>query len=380
MSLQFLQTYSSKSTVKVYKWALKGFFSVLGFKGDLRESARIYLSQERNYEEDVAKYFMSLKGKPPKTVDISLSAVKMFLMENGVELPALFWRRLKGRRRGSRALMMDKVPSNMELRRILSHMDAKGRSLFLTLASSGMRIGESLRLRLGDMELDRDPPKINIRGEYTKTGNPRIAFISREAKEALEEWLKIRDKYLEQAAGRSTRYKKRTQDDRIWPFRDNTAYLVWRNAVEKAGFNQRQAYNGTIERYTVHPHVLRKFFRTRMGSVIPVDIVEALMGHESYLTEVYRKYSEEDLAKFYLQGEPALLTSPGAAEMGRLKKDLEERDRQLQRVISGLAAENVELRERLRDLEVALEKFAKEIGDLRRQLEDLARGTAKVNG
>ncbi|MEM2027605.1 MAG: site-specific integrase [Candidatus Bathyarchaeia archaeon] len=107
----------------------------------------------------------------------------MFLMENDIELPALFWRK------GSRALMLDKVPSNAELRQILNHMDAKGRSLFLVLASSGMRIGEALKLMVEDVDLASEPPRINIRGEYTKTGNPRIAFISSEAKETIQEWL-----------------------------------------------------------------------------------------------------------------------------------------------------------------------------------------------
>lgn len=122
-----------------------------------------------------------------------MAAVRTLLLENGVELPALFWRRLRGRRKGSRVLLIDKMPSNSELRRILTHMDVKGKALFLVLASSGMRIGEALKLRLGDLELDRELAKISIRGEYTKTGNPRIAFISREAKEALEEWLKLRE-------------------------------------------------------------------------------------------------------------------------------------------------------------------------------------------
>ncbi len=132
----------------------------------------------------------------------------MFLVENGAELPAIFWCRLKGRNKGSRALMLDKVPSNAELRRILSHMDAKGRSLFLVLASSGMRIGEALKLKVEDLDLTSDPLRINIRGEYTKTGNPRIAFISCEAKESLEEWLKIRGEELKTAVGRSAKYGK----------------------------------------------------------------------------------------------------------------------------------------------------------------------------
>jgi len=59
------------------------------------------------------------------------------------------------------------------------------------LASSGMRIGEALQLELDDLNLNSYPAKIYIRGEYTKSGNPRIAFIFSEAKEAVEEWLKI---------------------------------------------------------------------------------------------------------------------------------------------------------------------------------------------
>ncbi len=208
MSLKWLETYSSPSTVRAYKWGLEQFFKALGFKDSLEENARAYLSQKRNYEEDLKAYFVNLKGKPPKSVDICLTAVKMFLMENGVELPAIFWRRLKGRRKGSRALMLDKVPSNAELRRILSHMDVKGKSLFLVLASSGMRIGEALKLQVDDVDLTSEPARINIRGEYTKTGNPRVAFISFEAKEALEEWLKIMEDELKVAVKRS-RYGKR---------------------------------------------------------------------------------------------------------------------------------------------------------------------------
>lgn len=70
-----------------------------------------------------------------------------------------------------------------------------------------MRIGEALKLKLGDVELDKDIGKVNIRGEYTKTGNPRIAFISSEAKEAIEEWLKVRANYINGAMGKSHLHK-----------------------------------------------------------------------------------------------------------------------------------------------------------------------------
>jgi len=366
MSLKWLEMYNSPSTVRVYKWGLTQFFNCLGFKGSLEENAEAYFRQQRNYEEDVKTFFTHLRGKPPKSVHNALVSVKMFLMENGVELPALFWRRLKGRNKGSRALMLDKVPSNAELRRILSHMDVKGKSLFLVLASSGMRIGEALKLQIEDVDLTTEPARINIRGEYTKTGNPRIAFISSEAKEFLEEWLKIRENELEVAVKRS-RYGKAVEDRRIWSFEPPTAYYMWRSAVDKSGFAKKFQYNNGLERYTVHPHVLRKFFRTRMATVIPVDVVEALMGHEGYLTEVYRRYSLEELAKFYKQGEHTLLVFADNEGVAKLRFEVEERNRQLQALINGLVSENMELKARIGNFEKQMLEMQKTIEELQKR-------------
>jgi integrase len=349
----FLKLYHSKQTTRVYTWALTEYYkSVYGENNHtLEEHAEQYFTEKRDIEEDVQNFFSVIADKPPKTVRLMLAAVKTFLVENDVELPAKFWRRLIGRTRGSRALTLDKVPSNVEFRRVISHMPIQGKALYLVLSSSGMRIGETLKLKLDDVELNHDPAKISIRGEYTKTGNSRIAFISREAKEAVEEWLKNRSQYLKAAAGRSHKYGKSTVDDRLFPFEGNTAYAIWLNAVQKTGWLKKDR---STNHYTLHPHTLRKFFRTKMGSVIPVDVAEALMGHEGYLTEVYRRYSQEDLAKFYLQGEPALSVF-SEAEVGRLRVEVEERNKQLQTLVNGLAAENVELKERIKSLE---EKYA----------------------
>jgi integrase len=366
MSLKWLETYSSSNTVRAYKWGLEQFFKCLGFQGSLEENAEAYFKEKRNYEEDVKTYFASLKGKPPKSVNICLTSVKMFLMENGVELPALFWRRLQGRNKGKRALMLDKVPSNAELRRILSHMDVKGKSLFLVLASSGMRIGECLKLTVEDVDLTSDPARVNIRGEYTKTGNPRVAFISVEAKEFLQEWLRIREDELKVAVKRS-RFGKAEEDRRIWAFETTTAYYIWRSAIAKSGFANKFTYNNGLERYTVHPHVLRKFFRTRMATVIPVDVVEALMGHEGYLTEVYRRYSLEDLAKFYKQGEHTLLVFADNEGVAKLRAEVEERNRQLQTLINGLVSENMELKAKLSSFEKQMLEMQKTIEELQQR-------------
>jgi len=359
---EFFKMYRSQDTVKVYRWALTQFFkTVYGEnEGKLEQHAERYFTEKRDPKEDIENFFVAIKGKPPKSVRLMITAVRTFMIENDVEFPQKFWRRLRVKMRGNRARILDKVPNNVELRRIMMHMPIQGKALYLMLASSGMRIGETLKLKLDDVELDKDPPRINIRGEYTKTGNPRLAFFSREANMAVQEWLKNRSKYLQAAVKKSHKYGKSLDDDRLFPFRDCTAYVIWKNAVGKAGLLKKDK---ETNKYTLHPHVLRKFFRTRMGTVIPVDVAEALMGHEQYLTEVYRRYTVEDLAKFYLQGESALLVFTEAEEVGKLRAEVQEREKQLQTLVNGLTSENLELKTRMSQMEEKLRDANKAIND-----------------
>jgi integrase len=371
---KFLRMYG-KGTARGYKWGIAKFFeTIYGNNEDkVEEHAERYFNEERDVEKDMEDFFLAIKDKPPKSVKLMLTGVRGFLIENDVELPQKFWRRLRRKIRGSRALTIDKVPSNLELRRIIMHMPVQGKALFLTLSSSGMRIGEALRLKeKEDVDLTATPGRINIRGEYTKTGNSRIAFISQEAAVTLQEWLKVRDKYLHGAAGRSHRYHKDVEDDRLFPFESNTAYYVWKQALKKAGFGKRDA---STNRRQLHPHVLRKFFRTRLGTVIPVDVTEALMGHEAYLTEVYRRYTVEDLAKFYMQGEAALLVFTEAEEVSKLRVEVQERNKQLQTFnlelqnrLARMENENVDLKRRIQQTEDKLANLEKLIRKTREEI------------
>lgn len=347
----FLKMYRSKSTLVTYRWALAEYFKVVygENEGKLEQHADRYFTEKRNIESDIQNFFAVVKEKPPKTVRLMLAVVRTFLVENDVELPRKFWRRLTVRIKGSRALTLDKVPSNVELRRILMHMPIQGKALYLMLESSGMRIGEALKLQVEDIELEKQPSKINISGEYTKSGNPRIAFFSNEARMTIQEWLKVRSEYLKAASGKSHKYGKSIEDSRLFPFEAATARVIWKNALKKAGFLKKDR---VTNRHTVHPHVLRKFFRTKMGSVIPVDVAEALMGHEQYLTEVYRRYTSDDLAKFYLQGESALLIFTEAEEVGKLRAEVEEKSKTLQNLVNGLTSENLELKSRMSKMEL----------------------------
>ena len=228
----------------------------------------------------------------------------------------------------------------------------------LVLLSSGIRIGEALQLVPEDLELEADPARIKIKGSYTKTGNPRTTFITREAKEVLLEWLKVRDQYLVSSVSKTKLYKKDLNDPRVFPYCHANAYVMWNLGLKKSKFDK---IDSSTNRHVIHPHVLRKYFRTRLASVIQVDIVEALMGHEGYLTEVYRKYSTEDLAKFYKQGEHSLLVFTEAAEVNRLKAEVEEKYRDIEGQRSYLMNRVMDLEARIRNTEEKLNNILEKL-------------------
>lgn len=392
----FLKGYTNQNTRNSYRDGLLDFFSVVygaprKLKGDkakvewLNVQGNRYLIEKQDFEKDIIAFTVALNGRAPKGIRLRLTAVKMFLMENDIEFPQKFWKKVQRRIKGNRALTLDKVPSNKELRRIIMHLPIHGKALFLLLSSSGMRIGEALKLNMENVKLNETPMQIEIPGEYTKTGNSRYAFASRETKEIIQEWLKNREKYIKSAVRKSHMFKKTKaeKEDRLFPFESQVAYVMWRNALDKARMNERDKSTNIRK---LHPHVLRKFFRTRLGAVIQTDVIEALMGHEGYLTEVYRRYSMEDLAKFYSEGETALLIFTETEEVTKLRKEVEQSKSELQSMVNHLQMksirleeENLDLKNRQRKTDEELDKIIARLEKQDGELKKLIRENVKQN-
>ncbi len=355
--LLYLETYSSKGTVNFAKYAIRLFLLSVYGEGTLEELATKYIQEKRDPKPDIQMYFSTIKTRPPQSIRVLLSNLKTFLIENDIELPQKFWKGLSRRVRGNRARTQDRVPSTEELRQILLQMPLHGAALYLTLASSGMRIGECLQLTLYDIKLDENPARIEIPGIITKNGNRRTTFLSSEAKQYIVEWLKNRKTYVEYSNKRSP-YPKDLSTEKLFPFGQTNARTIWYVALKKAKLDERDP---STNRYKLHPHVLRKYFRTRLGESIPVDVTEALMGHEGYLTGVYRKYTITDLARIYRKGEGALAVFSNKHQIDQLKGELENKNQQLQQLVTGLSNENLTLK-------TEIEKQKKEIVGLETNL------------
>jgi integrase len=375
MSLQalhikgWLETYAKPSTRRVFLAGVTHFLeSVYGEAKDLEQCAAQYVAEcragQRDWFKDLLKYAAYLNGRPPKSARAYMAGARSFLEYSlDVEITRKQARLLQGRLpKGSRARTSEMELTREVLRKIIAHADVKGRALFLFLLSSGVRIGEALQLKLEDVDLSVDPPLVTVRGEYTKAGDAYTTFISSEAREALEEWLRVRDSYLESAKnrGRGLGRSKAQDDPRLFPFSETVAEQMWATCIEKAQLDSKDPSTG---RRRLRIHMLRKWFLSQAKMAVPESVAEAWAGHRGYLDDAYRRYTRQQLAELYRKAEPYLLISAQAQGL----QEFVERERQLQQVVNGLVAENMQLRARL-------EAVAGEVELLRRMVEGLVKG------
>ena len=252
----------------------------------------------------------------------------------------------------NRALTKDRPPSITELRQILTHGGVLNKAFFTMLVSSGMRIGELSKLPLKSIHMDEDPVRIDIPSSITKNGQRRTTFISKEAKNFLLEWLKVRDDHIKDVQFRTKNLPNKvknvisTKDPRVFPFNTVTAWRRWDNMCKNAGFTEKDTETG---RAVIHPHGLRKFFRTHMGTAIGVDFTHEIMGHSGYLSSEYRKHTDEELANAYRVGISAVTVFEREIpqNLRQVNEQLQEKERKitdLQAVVQDLKMELLELK------------------------------------
>ena len=370
---KYTKTIPSKSGQNSYKSNIKSYIRFLKpdttfekkhnryigipLSSEQKQFTEDYFKKGRDYKDDVLNFVISLKGTPAKTIKTKLAAVKGWLQYNDVEILQKHWKNILNKIQGSRAVTIDKVPTKKELKKIMSNATVKDRALFLTLISSGMRIGEACKIKLNDI---KELPKIKIRAEYTKSGNSRIVFVSSEAAEAINEWKEQRKDYLRVAVTRLNCVKPRIDgkkperiiksldDDRVFPYATSTARVMWNRLIRKAGLDERDPSSGY---HCLHVHCLRKYFSGNMNVAgMPSDIVESLIGHEDKLKRIYNLYTVEQLEEIYNKYVNKICISEayGTDErINNLDEQLNEKDKQisdLERTMQELKAQVIEMR------------------------------------
>jgi len=321
----YVTSFPKRRTRETYKSHLKNYFKFLDVDSEK------YFSPDRDYIADLLRYWDSQQKYAPCTRVSRRSCILGFLEDNDVNIPSKIVKRMRRSQGGSKPVTLDTIPKNSELKQILQHGGVMGRALFLFASSSGMRINEVLSLEFSDIDLERQPARIYIRAETTKTNQPRICFITDEAKNVLMEWIKIREKWLENAVKRHKKATKKfvaknNNDKTIFCFAYTTAHKIWKKMLKDSGFDEKDRSSGY---FRMHIHTLRKFFKTRMlNAGVQEAYINKIMGHES-LDSSYLRFTEHELEDAYLQGAESLTVFESQADLSEINERLLEKDEEI---------------------------------------------------
>lgn len=280
----------SKNTEKTYLKGLVAFARIFNIN-DFDEFVEKIKNGELDANEVYRDFVVELASinLAPKSVNTWAASLKKFFSANGIELDKRIPIKVYN-------VHEDYLPSKEDLRKVLDNSPIRTKAIILMLASSGLRVDELRNLKFEDLELDKDPVVVRVKGTKAKERKSRVTFISTEAKNALLNYI-----------------EKRKQKNPISS--DSFVFVTKRGdqmSYQNLQFVLRKALNLVArkegKRFNLHGHSLRKFFKTQMISAgVPGPIVDRLVGHKRYLAEEYELYTEEQLRKWYLRAEKNLL-------------------------------------------------------------------------
>jgi integrase len=252
-----------------------------------------------------------------------MGVIKEFLLANDVDMSASQTRKItRSIKKGGAQTIEDELTRDV-IHQILTHSDLMMRALIIMMVSSGMRIGEAVRVRMSDIDLDADVGVIRVR--TTKSGNPRVTFCNNEAVILIREWITIRPRYMNYLKTRYYWHHKNAKiegDDRLFPCGVPTAEAKMKRLLVRAG---RWKLDPVTKKATIRFHMMRKYFYTQMNPKISEKALNVLVGHRTELDSIYNKITQDELKKIYIQGEPALrIFDASADDILKMHTELDE--------------------------------------------------------
>ena len=284
-----------------------------------------YLSEQRNFLEDFKRLirYMNSEDYSPSHIHGVCGVVKKFFSRHEHKISDEEWADMKSSLLPSNVVAtQDDILTKEQIRRILNHMMVHGRALTLFLLSTGARIGETFQLKMVDLNLDADPPSVNIRPQYTKKGlGGRVIWLSYEARDAIKEWFKVKDSVTKKTG-------QPFPKDMVFGFTQHNFRSMWWRCLDKTGLGQKDPTTG-IRIY--HTHTLRKFFSTQMSEAgVQESIIHAWMGHKGYLDSAYKRYSKQKLAEMYRDHMDAVSIYGVSADVTAFREKLDSMEKKLE--------------------------------------------------
>ncbi len=242
----FLSTLTSPRTVERYRAALDEFTAWYRQTNAVEPDWQLLTAVE---VKDYMAYLQSVKRLSPASVNLRLAAIRSLLRHLGRSL------KVRGPKQVTPPV---KALSARELGRLLAAAEGNPRdtAILNLLARAGLRVGEVVRLRTGDVEMNGRSGWVTVKGG--KGNKTRRVPLNGEARQALKAWL-----------------DERPQAAEGWLFLSRTGKPLSERDVQRM-----VAECARIAGVEAAPHTLRHTFATRaVEKGVDVATLAAILGH-----------------------------------------------------------------------------------------------------
>lgn len=169
-----------------------------------------------------------------------------------------------------------------QIERVSRAHSARDDVLVLLLGRAGLRVGEAVGLRWGDvMEQGKVARFVSVPGELAKRGLGRLIPMHE----------RLRDSLLTHAVAEARRLGSLDDAGPVACARGRKSAMTDRNLRRIVYTFAEKAFGRRI-----HPHVLRHTFATRLMKVTDLRTVQELLGHKHVSsTQIYTHVSQADM-------------------------------------------------------------------------------------
>jgi integrase len=302
-------------------------------KNDLEIAVSQYLDEiekGRDFLLDVKKFisFAIDSGYSPGFINVEFVKIRVFFkaMSPKCLISSDDLKGMKGLLPKNKAVTQDDILTKEQTKIVLDHLSLHGRAIALFLMSTGARIGETCQLKMSDINLEADPPEVNIRNEYTKGGiGGRVMWFSYEARDVIREWHK--ERLTKRKHGPDHAYFDKVS---VFNIDEPGLQRMWNISLRRADGNcvppilAKRDPSSKMRIHVYHVHTLRKFFITNMQlGGVPDIYWQTWVAHTGYLGGSYSRPSNATLREVYKKYMPLVTIQ----ELSSGQKDTEERDR-----------------------------------------------------
>ena len=376
----------NESTAKKYRERLKKFEVFISEHYDLGiDDIIIQITKSKTEVYDLlATYVLYLNNNfiSPVTLKNHIITIKNFLEYRDIEISP---RKFKLKVRMPRVVRKNKEAlSKQDIVDILNECsDIRLKTFVMFLAAGGFRAVEALSVHVKDLDVKSVPPRVFIRGEYTKTRTDRIVFLTDEMNQQIKSWISYKyrrrrvcynvDEKINQNNTKTiTEYRTpdKAENDLIFAVYQNMKMpnpaviyddlaRSFAKTLDRMGKGERE--DGNERRRQITLHSFRRFVKTTISDLGYADFSEYFIGHSG---STYWRKKDSEKAEIFLKIEPYLtflnvhqLERQGAdiqskvEQLEQLNESMRDRDKMKDDAIAHLSDQLIALTTRLDSIE-----------------------------